>query len=67
MDAVVCHACDVSCPCDLSLTHDGNEAGDFRTLKNFSIRHFVVPSDVGEVSKASGMEIFRLFFMVAIQ
>ena len=55
MDAVVC------------LAHDGNEAGDFRTLKNFSIRDFVILPDVGNVSKASGMEIVRLFFMVAIQ
>ena len=39
--AVVCHVCHVSCPSDLSLAHDGDDAGDFRTLKNFSVTDFV--------------------------
>ena len=55
------------CPSDLSIAHDGIDAGDFRTLKNFRIRDFVILPDVEKVSKALWMEIVRLFFMVAIQ
>ena len=41
--------------------HDGNDAGDFRTLKNFSIRDFVIPPDVERVTKASGWKLFNCF------
>ena len=64
-DVVVRHACDVSCPSDLGLGHDGHDAGDFRAPKNFSVRNFVLPTDVKEVSKASEMETIHLFFMAS--
>ena len=52
--------CNVSCPSDLRLAHDGDDAGDFRTLKNFSVRDFVLPPDVKEVLKAPEMEMVHL-------
>ena len=65
-DAVVSDACDVSCPSDLSLAHDGDDSGDFRTLKKFCVRDFVLPKDVKEVPKASEMETVNLFFMASV-
>ena len=56
-DAVVSHAFDVSCPSDVSFAHDGVDAGNFRTLKNFSVRNFVLPPE---------METIRLFFITSV-
>ena len=56
----------MSCPSDLSLAHNCDDAGDFRTLKNFGIRDFVLPPDVEEVSKASEMGAVHLFFMASV-
>ena len=60
------HARDVSCPSDLSLAHDGDDAGDFYTLKNFGVRDFVLSPHVEEVPKASEMETVHLFFMASV-
>ncbi len=56
----------VSCPSCLSFVHDGNDAGEVRSLQNLGVRDLVLPAGVENVTETLGMELQEKFLMSSV-
>ncbi len=56
----------MSCPSCLSFAHDGNDAGEVRSLKNLGVRNLVLPADVENVADTTVMKLLEKFLMSSV-
>ena len=65
-ESIIRHASNMTCPSDLGLAHEGNDAGHVGFLQNFSVGNFVLPAEVGECPEASEVEVVQLLFVTSV-
>ena len=50
----------------LSFAHDGNDAGEVRSLQNLGVGDLVLPTDVENVAQTSEMKLLEKFLMSSV-
>ena len=66
LDAIIRQTSDMTCPSDLGLAHECNDAGHVGFLQNFSVGDFVLLADVGECPEVSEVEEVQLLFVTSV-